>query len=235
MTVTDGPDQTLRIDRRFNGPPDSAHGGVACGVFAGAVDSRAATVRLLAPPPMDTDFTISREGEVVTVTGPAGPVAEVRSAPPAEIEPLPWLSDGEVDRSRSTWDEILRAAGHPFPTCFGCGGERPDGDGLELFAGLLPGTDISGAWWEPDESIATAGLVDDWAVWAAADCPSGGVVIPLLDDGQLMMLGQLQVWIHQSPEVGCRYQVVARSQGRKGRRLTSDVAVVAESGVQLVL
>lgn len=225
----------MRIDRRFNGPPDSAHGGVACGVFASAVDSRAATVRLLAPPPMDIDFTFDTDGEVVTISGPAGAVAEVRPAPPTSIEPLPFLGAEEVAGARAVWDEMVRSVGHAFPTCFGCGGERPGRDGLELFAGAIPGTDMSAAWWVPDESIATEGLVDDWAVWAAVDCPSGGAVVPFLAKGQLMLLGQLSVWIDRSPRVGERYQVVGRCLGRDGRRLTSDVGVVAESGDQLAV
>lgn len=225
----------MRIEGRFNGPPDSAHGGVACGVFAAAVDPRAATVRLLAPPPMDTDFTSVTDGGIVTISAPAGPVAEVRSASRPLIEPLPWLGAEEVDSARAVWEEMVRSVGHAFPTCFGCGGERPDRDGLELFAGVIPGRDMSAAWWVPDESIATEGVVDDWAVWAAVDCPSGGAVLPFLAKGQLMLLGQLSVWIHRSPEVGERYQVVGRCLGRDGRRLTSEVGVVAESGDQLAV
>lgn len=225
--------QVMRIDGRFNGPPDSAHGGVACGVFAEAADPLAANVRLMAPPPLDTDLTVETDGTVVTVSGPAGKVAEVRAVAPCDVEPFRWLGAGEVDGARNAWDQQVAVQEHPFPRCFGCGPGRPEGDGLELFAGVVPGTNMSAAWWTPDESIATDGVVDDWAVWAAVDCPSGGAVLPDLDEGQLMLLGQLSVWVHESPEVGARYQVIGRSLGRDGRRLTSEVAVVAESGEQL--
>ncbi len=223
----------MRIDQRFNGPPASAHGGVACGVFAGAVNSRAANVRLMAPPPLDTDLELATEDGVVTVSDPSGAVAEVRPVDQHGIEDFPWLPDGHVDAALGGWEATIAEIGHPFPTCFGCGDKRPEGDGLELFAGPVSNTDLSAAWWQPDDSLASDGIVHDWAVWAAVDCPSGAVVLPELDESEIMLLGQLSVWVHDSPVVGERYQVVSRSIGRDGRRLPSEVGIVAESGAQL--
>ncbi len=47
-------DVGLTVPRRFNGPPDSAQGGYACGLLAGAAHPGGAAVALLAPPPLDT-------------------------------------------------------------------------------------------------------------------------------------------------------------------------------------
>ncbi len=226
----------MRIDRRYNGPPDSAHGGVACGIFAGAIDSRAAVVRLLQPPPLDQEFDVEIDGDTAVIGSGGVSIAQVRplTTPTTDLAdgPMGWIPDEELDGARRQWvDEVQ--PDHLFPTCFGCGHGRPDGDGLELFAGTVPGTDVAAAAWTPDSSLGEDGVVADWAVWAAVDCPSGGAVISLLEESSAMLLGELAVRINQSPIVGTRYQVIAQPRGRDGRRLVSDVFVVDEAGGQL--
>lgn len=226
----------MRIAARFNGPPDSGHGGVACGVFAGAVDGRAASVRLLSPPPLETEFE-SRvsDKDVIVATGGQN-VAQVRALPEGfEVMALPLLSSAELHEAHRDWIEHV-VKRHAFPTCFGCGPSRPDRDGLELFAGYVDGPDVSGIEWTPDASLqGSGGAVADWVVWAAVDCPSGGAVFRLVPDGMTMLLGELAVRIDELPAVGTTYQIVAKASGREGRRLTSDVALLASDGHRLAI
>lgn len=80
----------MRLAARFNGPPDSGHGGVGCGVFAGAVDGRAASVRLLSPPPLETEFKsrVSHKDVIVAIGGQN--VERVRALPEGfEVMALP--------------------------------------------------------------------------------------------------------------------------------------------------
>lgn len=223
----------MRIESRYNGPPDSAHGGVACGVLAGAVDPRRATVRLAAPPPLDEELeAVPGPDGAVGVVGPAGKVGSVRGWDvPADLEPLPRLSDGQLAEGRQEWLTNW-APDHPFPTCFGCGHERPDGDGLELYAGAIEGTMLRGAAWTPTAE-GPGGEVPDWMVWAAVDCPSGGATFPWIDRTQGVLLGELSLHIRERPVAGVAHQIVARPLHRDGRKLTSDVALVAGDGTNI--
>ena len=209
----------MRIAARFNGPPDSGHGGVACGVFAGALDGRAASVRLLSPPPLETEFELRvSDTEVIVATG-GQKVAQVRALPEGfEVMALPLLSSAELQEAHRDWIERV-VQRHAFPTCFGCGPSRPDRDGLEQFAGYVDGPDVCGIEWTPDASLqGSEGAVADWVVWAAVDCPSGGAVFRLVPDGMAMVLGELAVRIDELPAVGTTYQIVAKASGREGRR-----------------
>lgn len=218
----------MRIDGRFNGPPNSAHGGVACGVFAGAADSRQATVRLTAPPPLDTDFEVADgPGGWRVVNGPHGPVGRARRwEVPAELEPLPRVDDEHIAEGDAWWRENMFDS-HAFPTCFGCGHERPSGDGLFLYPGVVAGSEYKADTWTPAE-----GQTDDWWVWAAVDCPSGFGTLPAGEPAELgpIVLGELSLVISKRPDVGVEYQVVARPAGQDGRKLASDVALVAPDG-----
>ena len=110
--------ERVTIARRFNGPPDSAQGGYACGLLASRIDSPTAAVSLRAPPPLETPLEVRR--------GDAGAMALyhgetlVAEAAPADLElaiPEPVSLDAADRASRDfPWRHD-----HPFPTCFGCG------------------------------------------------------------------------------------------------------------------
>lgn len=224
----------VRIGARFNGPPTSAHGGTACGVFAAAVDAKAASVRLLAAPPLEQDFAVRRAADGrCTIAGDDGDVATVApwQAPKSEV-PLPRLTPSELRQAREHWMDTV-APRHQFPTCFGCGHLRPESDGLEMFAGRVGDRDLWACEWLPADG-RRGDAVDDWLVWAAVDCPSGFATFPSVGDGEVILLGELSVEIVESPAVGGRYQVVARTGTASGRKLTSEVAVVGEDGTNLV-
>jgi hypothetical protein len=67
---------------------------------------------------------------------------------------------------------------HPFPSCFVCGPERAEHDGLRVFPG--PATPQEGyanlfaASWVPAREFADEhGIVRSEFIWAAMDCPTG--------------------------------------------------------------
>lgn len=218
----------MRINGRFNGPPESAHGGVACGMFAATVDSRQATVRLTAPPPLDTDFEVVDADGWSEVVGPDGPVGRVREWDiPDGLDPLPLVAAEHIEQGHEWWRENVLGT-HAFPTCFGCGHERPPGDGLFLHTGCVPGSEYKADTWTPTE-----GETDDWWVWAAVDCPSGWGTMEVSETSPALgpiMLGELSLSIRRKPDVGVEYQVVARPAGHDGRKRRSDVALVAPDG-----
>jgi hypothetical protein len=218
----------VRIEHRFNGPPNSAHGGAARGMFAVAVNPRSASVRLLSPPPLDVDLNVEADGGNAVVTGPDGPVAQVRPhAADHDFEPLTLRTQPEIDAAQQQWIDDLWPD-RIFPTCFGRGHLRPLGDRLEPYAGQVPDTKLAAAYWIPDPSLAVDGNLPDLVPWAVVDCPSGGAVVSEVGEDSMMLLGELALQILETPVLGERYQVIARSNGRKGRRLRSDVAILNE-------
>src|SRR4051812_40757230 len=81
--------ETLTIDPRFNGPPDSGNGGYPCGSVAQFVDAPAAEVTLRLPPPIGRELQIARgDGGAVTLLDGDTVIAEALPVDlPAEAPP----------------------------------------------------------------------------------------------------------------------------------------------------
>jgi hypothetical protein len=196
-------------------------------VLAGAVDSQPATVRLTAPPPLDTHFEVVDADGWRMVVGPDSPVGRVRRWDmPAGLDPLPLVDAEHIEQGHAWWEHVVGT--HAFPTCFGCGHERPPGDGLFLCPSSVEGSEYKADTWTPRESETG----DSW-VWAAVDSPSGWGTMAVGEKSPVlapMLLGELSLSISKNPEAGVEYQVVARPAGQDGRKLRSDVALVAPDG-----
>jgi hypothetical protein len=160
----------LRVAARFCGPPQSANGGYICGLVAAAI-GQLVTVRLLKPPPLDTDLTLHGDDGAWHVDHGTQRIVEARTAnlddlaPPA---PLPYAAAMAASR-HAPWSDPSQ---HPCPGCFVCGPLRAAGDGMRLFAGPVPGEDFVATGWRPDASIANAdGSIAPQFIAAALDCP----------------------------------------------------------------
>ncbi|MEJ3743983.1 hypothetical protein WEI85_11895 [Actinomycetes bacterium KLBMP 9797] len=184
------------VAARFNGPPGSGNGGYSAGLFAGGP---AGEVTLRRPPPLDTPLTVV-DG---TVRAPDGSVvAEVVAAAPVATA-VPPVGYAEAVAAAAGY---LGFTEHPFPTCYVCGPEHPDG--LRIFPGPLPDGRTAAPWTvPPDVSTPT--------VWAALDCPGGWAII---GPGRTYVLGRIAVAVHRVPVPGAECVVVgalARAEGRK--------------------
>lgn len=196
------------IEGRFNGPPGSGNGGYSAGLIASQLPGPGPVqVTLRRPPPLDMPLQVTADGEVyageqlIAQTQPA----ELAGQPPA---PVPY-------------DQAVRAAAaypglvdHPFPTCYVCGPDRADGDGLRIFPGPLPGGRTAAPWQVP----AGAGEPE---VWAALDCPGGWTV---LAPGRPYLLGRIAAQVERLPGPGAGGVVVGEviaTQGRKAQVRTA--------------
>jgi hypothetical protein len=224
--------EPLTIAARFNGPPGSGNGGYTCGRVAGLVDSEVVEVSLRAPPPLEQPLAVVREDERVELRDGETLVAE---AEPAE---LPLDMPDPIRR-----DELARAlaagqerwfTGHPFPTCFVCGPERADGDGMRVFPVELPDRDgLFGARWRPHGSLAGEdGSVRTEFVWAALDCPTSA---PIANFG----VGPPVVLARLTARVGCsvpadeEHTILSWELGRDGRKRHSAAALYDSAGRML--
>lgn len=216
----------IRIDERFRGPPDSGNGGYVCGRVARFVQGPAA-VRLLAPPPLEADLRVRPTPEQpggVEVYDVDSVVARGRPARvEAEIPEPPTPEEAEAASRRYRGFDL-----HWFPTCFVCGPEREEADGLRIFAGPVDGRDLVAAAWVPAESLNDGtGRVSPEFVWAALDCPGAFSFPP---GEKAAVLGELAVDVRGHVAVGERCVVVAREVGHDGRKHFTESVLYGESG-----
>ena len=206
---------TIRIERRFRGPPETSNGGYVAGLVAAALGGSNCTVTLKSPPPIDEDLTLTTEdssaslnwGDTVVVTASSEPVE-------IEVPPPPSLADAR--------DAEPRFAGHShhiFPGCFVCGPDRSAGDGMRIFPGPMHDrAHRVAATWTPDETVADhEGLVRPEFLWAALDCPG---YFAAEDRAGLALLGRMSAVIHRRVYAGEPLVVTGwpiDSEGRKHR------------------
>lgn len=218
----------IRIDRRYNGPPDSGHGGYTCGVVAARVDGPA-EVTVRRPPPLDTPLavTLDADGSARVLDGD-DLVAEGRFRDQdlgIEVPDPVGIADAEAAGGASWLHEHPEE--HPFPTCFVCGPQRARRDGLGIIVGSVAGREVAADVWTPSADLAdTNGAVLAEFVWAALDC-SGGVGSFLIDplEGNPFVLGRFAVTIASPVRAGAPHAVVGWRVGVDGRKLTAGSAI----------
>ncbi|MGH3509952.1 MAG: hypothetical protein ACRDPI_06945 [Nocardioidaceae bacterium] len=206
---------TLTIERRFRGPARSGNGGYTAGALAERVARLPAVVEvtLRRPPPLDVAMSVT-PGAVTVLSYDGETVAEARRAdgPLRVVEPVP---PAEAMDATSGFAGLTS---HPFPTCFGCGTQRADGDGLRIFAGPV-GAGRVAAVWIPHPSLATGddepSRVGVAATWAALDC-TGGWSSDF--EGRPAVLGRMTARLEVLPVVGEPHVVMGELLGRDGRK-----------------
>lgn len=212
----------LVIASRYNGPAGSGNGGYSAGRFAAASAPLISTVdgvvevTLRLPPPLEVPLTVSADGEGARITDPDG--ALVASTRPGELPgaPVPPVGFDEAVLASRGYPGF---AHHPFPTCFVCGPERAEGDGLRLFSGRLP-----------DGRTATPFVpteVRPELIWAALDCP-GGWAIPL--EGRPYVLGRVAARLDTLPAPGERCVVMGERTGEQGRKAFTTTSLYGGDG-----
>jgi hypothetical protein len=216
----------VTIDPRFNGPPDSGHGGYVAGVVASFLEGPA-RVRLHRPPPLGRRLEVRRSGgEVAVLDGDA----LVASATPAEVDlAVPGVVGFAEAESASRGYPGFGE--HMFRRCFGCGPARAAGDGLRIFAGPVAGRRLVAAPWIPDGTLADNGhAVRPEFLWAALDCPSGWAAIADAG-GRPSVLGELAARLADPVFPGERCVVLAWALGGDGRKRFAASAVLGAGGV----
>ncbi|MEU8236808.1 hypothetical protein AB0C07_01020 [Actinoplanes missouriensis] len=204
----------MLIPARYNGPPGTGNGGWCAGVFAQAAGIAQAQVTLRVPPPLEVGLDLRDDGvwaggTLVASVEPAG------SFPDVGVAPVP---HAEAVIAAKGFPGFTR---HPFPGCFVCGPDHPDG--LRIFPGVLPDGRTAAPWTVPDE-------VTEPTVWAALDCPGGWAAIA---SGRPYVLGRITAAIDALPEPGAECVVVGAATAISGRKATVESAVHGPDGRRL--
>jgi hypothetical protein len=207
------------IPTRYNGPPGSGNGGWCAGAFAVAAGARVGgppfEVTLRLPPPLGTPLTVAG-GTVQTGDTLIAEVTEVADAGAA----VPPVSADEATTASRAYPGFTD---HPFPTCFVCGPDRAEHDGLRIFPGPLPDGRTAAPWSVPAD-------VSPETMWAALDCPGGWSV---LRPGRPYVLGRIAVSVAALPAPGAACVVVGAAGAVEGRRATVRSTLYAADGVPL--
>jgi hypothetical protein len=210
------------VPGRFNGPPDSGHGGYTCGLVAGLLGG-VAEVTLRLPPPLDRELEVVRDDGRVELRDGKRLVAE---AEPVALEvdvPSP-VSVADAERASRNYAGFEH---HAYNTCFVCGPGRTDG--LRVYAGPVVDRDglVASPWTPPQDVVPEL-------VWAALDCPSGWAVDDFQREG--VLLGRMATEIDRLPTPGEPHVVIGWRVGEEGRKrfagsalLTADGEVLARS------
>ena len=215
---------TVTIAARFCGPPGSANGGYFAGIVAGAA-ARTVTVRLIRPPPLDTELTLDelpdgalRVSSGTEAIGEARPALLSLAAPPAPD----YLAAVEASRHYAGFRY------HRFPTCFVCGTQRVRGDGMRIFAGPLAELGLVAAPWVPDASLDSGdGKVHAEFMSAALDCPGYYAVA---SDDRMMLLAEFTAHVDRRVHVGESCTVVGWQIGASGRKHEAGTALFDGKG-----
>lgn len=216
----------MTIPARFCGPPSSANGGYTAGLLSGLIEGPC-EVTLRAPPPLDLALTLSRTqdgGAALTQGGTLIAEASPRAFELARPEAV------SVDEAVSAARRYPGFQSHPYPTCFVCGPDRREGDGLRIFPGPVEGRPIVAAPWIPSADLSHDGVVDARFVWAALDCPSWFGFVAFASDAPPVLLGRLTLASNRLPRSGERCVVVGWSTGREGRRIECGSMLLDEQG-----
>ncbi len=204
------------VPARYNGPPDSANGGYACGLVAGLLDGLA-EVTLRLPPPLERELEVVRADGRVEVRDGGALVAEAEPVELAIDVPPPVSVEAAADAS-TRYEGFVH---HAYNTCFVCGPKREDG--LGVYAGPVEERpDVLAAPWTPDEDVRAE------IVWAALDCPSGWAVDDFQREG--VLLGRMAAEIDRLPAPGEPHVVLGWRLGEERRKRFAGSAVLTADG-----
>jgi len=210
------------ISGRFNGPPTSGHGGYTCGTVAQLVGGDVVEVRLRRPPPLDRPL----RWDGARLLDDDDVVAEGRAAdgePGVDVpDPVPLEAAERASKSYPGFDD------HPFPTCFGCGPQRAEGDGLRLFAGPVEGRGVAAAPWVPHPSLLVDGEIPAEVAWAALDCPGAWSALGQIEG--TFVLGTMRGSVPGRVAVGEPHVAMGWRIGLDGRKLLCGSALHTAAG-----
>ncbi|MBF6168251.1 hypothetical protein IU486_26380 [Streptomyces gardneri] len=197
---------TLRIPRRFNGPPDSGNGGYVAGLLAEQRGEQTVTVILRSPPPLETPLDVRGrrlyEGDTL--------IAESNSGELMRDAPRHVRFDDAAEAARGYTSIEM------FASCFVCGSRRADG--LRIEPGRVDEARVASPW-VPDDTVPLGPPL----LWAAMDCPGGWSLPGMLERPAL--LGSMTATVHDVPQVGERCVVVGEFHGEQGRKCWASTAV----------
>jgi hypothetical protein len=218
----------LTVASRYAGPPNMGHGGYVAGLLATrltAAGGPPVQVTLRRPVPLDVPLDLVEADGRAELRRGDELIVEAETVPEGGLD-LDVPAPPTIDEARAA------EAGSPshynegrgvHPTCFGCGAQRPDQDGLRIFVGPTADASQVAAVWRPE-----ADQTDALWVLAALDCPGAFAFISA--GTRAGLLGRI-VFQQQGEVVPGQDHVVTGWQiGSEGRKMFAGTALFDDHG-----
>jgi hypothetical protein len=216
----------ITIASAFNGPPSSGNGGYAAGVLSRLFNTPH-TVRISAPIPLDTPLAVTRQDKILVAEHEGLPILTARPGGVTLTPPAP--PSIEAARKAAETPTYFGAGG--VSTCFVCGRNRKEGEGLHIHCGRLGDRLEAAAVWTPHANFDDGhGHIRPEYVWAALDCP-GGFALPEIETTYL--LGEMVAAQHKAVPTGEPVIIHAWHEWTKGRKHFAGTALYAADGTLL--
>ncbi len=214
---------TVVVAPRFRGPPTSGNGGYVAGLVGAHVHGPA-RVRLHVPPPLDRDLALEADGEIRITDGDVLVASGTPGSLELSIPAPPTLADAAA-ASRG-YRGFVR---HPFPSCFVCGPERAEGDGLRIFPGPIEVGVVAAPFMPPPDLLdaGDGGVLAPAIVWAALDCTGYFAIVG--DEPVPMLLGELTADVRAPVDRG-PHVVYGWALGGEGRKARCGTALASSDG-----
>ncbi|HEX2814779.1 MAG TPA: hypothetical protein VHN39_00180, partial [Phenylobacterium sp.] len=181
--------------------------------------------------PLDVHLDLRHEDGVMQLTDREGVMVGTAAPGDRALLPIP-PEPPSMRAAREAGERYLGLDQRIHPTCFTCGPERHEGDGLRVFPGQIEGAPAGhvACIWTPHIDFADPkGLVPVEVVWAALDCP--GFFAWVAREGRHgALLGTMTGEVLRRPLANHEYIVMAWPLERQGRKETAGVALFAMNG-----
>ncbi|TGK18526.1 hypothetical protein [Leptospira stimsonii] len=223
--------ESIEINEKYCGPPKSGNGGYIAGIAAKPIQKDAAVIKIKSPGPLNETLyyslnsstngikLLSKDADVV--------IAEAQEDPEFFMN-VPELNSSILEDIQNPEEEYLGFQRHPFPTCFVCGPQRKQEDGMRIFPAKIPDqvgfTHLHGDFWNPWKDLGDAdGKIRNEIVWAALDCP-GGFAVSYVDPTMIVLV-KLRGRILESLFTEVPYAILSWEIGRNRRQRTPGTAI----------
>lgn len=220
---------TVVIEERFRGPPNSGNGGYVAGLVAKFAGGHRA-VYMRAPAPLAIPLELEDKIEPVRLTYDGKTIAEAVKSDQAslpEVPPPPTLEEARIAGQEA-------ACSHPI--CYCCGNQVSSAVGLRVHTGQLTGAPdgwVAGVWNVDAEAIGTDGSAAEEHVWAAIDCP--GSYAWLAKDGvNGGLTAMMQAEVFELPRAGDECIVFAWPISQMSERRRLSGTALFDSGGKLM-
>lgn len=211
----------------YNGPPSSGNGGYVMGIMAQGLSGPVEAV-LKVPPPLDKPLRRENSNSTVSLFDGdtlVGTAHEVDAAIQERLLPSPLSLAGSPVEGPE-----MEGKFRPFGSCFVCGDERSDGDGLCIHSQNVEGQQgMVAAPWHIHENFADGGgCVAPEYIWAALDCPGYFACAP----GEAALLAKFTVEVLMPLKATGTATVVGwdLTENRSGRKRLSGTALYSPEG-----